>query len=149
MELLKGETVRQIYLKMSAEKQVMCISIFRCTSSGSSGSPLPDRPLWLRRASLLSLQLAGSHCHGFSCCRAWAPGLTGSVGCCAWARWVWPPGSPAQAQWLGGMGLAAPWRVRSSQTRDPTCVSCPGRPILYHCTTREAPASHIFLKFSF
>ena len=29
------------------------------------------------------------------------------------------------------------------QTRDGTRVSCTGRRILYHCTTREAPTSHI------
>ena len=35
------------------------------------------------------------------------------------------------------MGLAAPWHVESSQTRDRTCVPCIGRWILYHWTTKE------------
>ena len=38
----------------------------------------------------------------------------------------------------GSRGLAAPWHMGSSQTRDPTYVSCFGSWILYHWTTREA-----------
>ena len=41
-------------------------------------------------------------------------------------------------------GLAAPWYVGSSQTRDRTCVPCVGRHILNHWTTREAPLVHLF-----
>ena len=37
------------------------------------------------------------------------------------------------------MGLAAPQHVGSSQTRDRTRVSCIGRQIFNHCTTREVP----------
>ena len=47
-------------------------------------------------------------------------------------------GSRAQAQQLWLMGLVAPWHVGSSQTRARTRVSCIGRRILNHCTTREA-----------
>ena len=37
----------------------------------------------------------------------------------------------------GGQVLPAPWHVESSQIRYWTCVSCIGRWILTHCTTRE------------
>ena len=33
--------------------------------------------------------------------------------------------------------LIAPWHVESSQTRNPTCVLCFSRQILYHCVTKE------------
>ena len=59
-----------------------------------------------------------SHYHGLSCCGAQAP--------------------DAQAQQLWLTGLIAPWHVGSSQTRAQTHVSCIGRQILNHCTTREA-----------
>ena len=36
------------------------------------------------------------------------------------------------------MGSAAPWHVGSSQTRDRTHVSCTGRWVPIHCSTREA-----------
>ena len=42
-------------------------------------------------------------------------------------------------QELGHLGLVALRHVRSSWTRDQTCVSCTGRRILYHGVTREAP----------
>ena len=50
-----------------------------------------------------------------------------------WAQQLWYP------------GLAAPQHVGSSQTRDQTHVSCIGRRILIHCTTREA--RYIFISF--
>ena len=53
-----------------------------------------------------------SRCSGFLCCRA-----RGQQLCCA-------------------VGLVAPQRVESSQTRDPTRVPCTGRWILNHLTTR-------------
>ena len=37
-------------------------------------------------------------------------------------------------------GLADPWHVASSQTRDRTHVPCTGRWILNHWTTREVPS---------
>ena len=43
-------------------------------------------------------------------------------------------------------GLAAPRHVRSSCTRDRTCVSCIGRQILYHRATREALKLSSYLK---
>ena len=43
-------------------------------------------------------------------------------------------------QKLWHMGLAAPWHVWSSQTRDQTRVPCIGRWILNHRTTREVLA---------
>ena len=42
------------------------------------------------------------------------------------------PDSRAQAQQWWCMDLVALWHVGSSQTRDPTRVSCIGRQILYH-----------------
>ena len=47
-------------------------------------------------------------------------------------------------QGLWCMGLVALWRVESSRTRDRTRVTCTGRWILNHWTTRE-----VFLSFSF
>ena len=47
----------------------------------------------------------------------------------------------AQAQWLWGTGLVAPWRVGSSQTRDGTHVHCISSQILSHWTTRGVPQS--------
>ena len=35
-------------------------------------------------------------------------------------QWLWLPGSRAQAQWLGSMGLVAPSREGSSQIRNHT-----------------------------
>ena len=73
-------------------------------------------------------------------------------GCCAqtlhcgWILSLWRTGSTAHGfQWLWRTGLAAPWRVGSSQTRDQTCVSCIGRWILQHWTTRELPRISIYL----
>ena len=43
------------------------------------------------------------------------------------------------AQLLGCMGLVSPWHVGSSQTSNQTHVSCIGRRILIHWTTREVP----------
>ena len=42
------------------------------------------------------------------------------------------PGSIAQVQFLRCMGLATPWHVEASRTRDQTCISWIGRWILYH-----------------
>ena len=73
---------------------------------------------------------AASHCCGFSSCGAQALDL--------WVSVVVALGSRAQGQYLWCMGLAAPWHVRSSWTRNRTHVSCIGRRILYHWATREA-----------
>ena len=55
------------------------------------------------------------------------------------------PGSRARAQWLWPTDSVAPWHVGSSQTGDPTRVSCIARRILKPSwTTREA--SSLFLK---
>ena len=43
------------------------------------------------------------------------------------------------------MGLAAPRHVGSSQTRARTRVSCIGRWILNHCTTREVPKISVLI----
>ena len=53
-----------------------------------------------------------------------------------------PPGcsgSGLTAQWLWLPGFIAPWHVKSSRTRDQTCVPCIGKQILSHCSTREVP----------
>ena len=42
-----------------------------------------------------------------------------------------------------GHGLVVLWDVRSSPTRDRTCVPCTGEWILNHWTTREAPEQGI------
>ena len=55
--------------------------------------------------------------------------------------------SRAQAQQLWHTGLAAPWCVGSSWTRDRTCVSCIGRWILNHWTTRAASKQVTFFFF--
>ena len=57
-------------------------------------------------------------CSGFSCGRAWALGT--------------------RAQYVWCTGLVTPLRMGTSQTRDPTHVSCIGRRILNHWTTTEA-----------
>ena len=46
--------------------------------------------------------------------------------------------SPQWLLWLWSTGLAAPWHVGSSQTRDQTRAPCIDRRIPTHCTTREA-----------
>ena len=74
-----------------------------------------------------------SHCRGFSCCRARAPGCVGFSS------------GTTQAQELCHTGLVAPRRVGSSWTRDQTHVSCTGRRIphameqLSPCTTTIEP----------
>ena len=52
---------------------------------------------------------------------------------------LWHMGSTS-----GHMSLVAPWHVKSSWTRDQTPVSCIGRQILNHWTTREVQ-SHVFM----
>ena len=59
--------------------------------------------------------------------------------------------SSAQAQELWPMGLAAPWHVGSSHTRDRTQISCTGSWILYHWGTKEVPEcefNHIYIFFN-
>ena len=55
----------------------------------------------------------------------------------------------AQAQYLWLTGLVAPRHVGSSQSRARTHVSCIGRQILNHCTTREALFCHILTNYLF
>ena len=55
-------------------------------------------------------------------------------------RGCWPVGSAVVAH----LGVAAPWCVGYSQTRDQTLVPCVGRQILNHWTTREFPVIFIF-----
>ena len=45
------------------------------------------------------------------------------------------------------MGLVAPGHVRSSRNRYRTCVSCIGRQILYHRTTRKAQNISTFIHY--
>ena len=44
-----------------------------------------------------------------------------------------------KARELWFTGLAAPQLMKSSRTRDQTCVPCIGKQILSHCSTREVP----------
>ena len=48
----------------------------------------------------VQLQYGASHCRGFSCCRASAPGHVGFHGCHTWAQWLAFPCCKAQAQSL-------------------------------------------------
>ena len=56
-----------------------------------------------------------------------------------WTQYVSAPGLQNTVSVAVEMGLVALRHVGSSQIRDPICVSCFGRQILYHWTTREAP----------
>ena len=53
-----------------------------------------------------------------------------------------------RAQQLWCMGLAAPWHVGSSSTRDQTLVPCIGRQILLHCTGRRIGQSLLFFFYT-
>ena len=100
----------------------------------------------VRRLSLVvvsrgysSLWWAGSRRVGFSTSstlsqQSWhaGPGAGG-------LQQLWLTGSRVRAQQLWCTGLAAPWHVGSSRTRDQTHVPCICRRILNHCTTREVP----------
>ena len=67
-----------------------------------------------------------------------------------WLLLLWSTGSRAQAQQLWRMGLVAPRHVGSSRTRARTCVTCIGRWIPNHCTTREALSQyHLLSNHSF
>ena len=77
-----------------------------------------------KQGLLSSCRSWASHYASFSC-GAWALGLASFSSCGEWAP--------------GHMGS-----VVSSQTRVRTCVSCIGRQILNHWTTREVPFSLIF-----
>ena len=74
---------------------------------------------------------------GLSSCNAQALGHVSFSGCGMWSQQLWLEGSRVQAQQLWHMGLVVPQHVRSSWTRDRTCVPCIGRRILNHCATRE------------
>ena len=79
-----------------------------------------------------------SHCGGFSCCRAQAPG-TQAIAVAARGLRVW--GSQALEHRLSGCAawaFVALQHVVSSWIRVRTLVFCFGRQILYHWATREA-----------
>ena len=79
---------------------------------------------------------------GCSCCGAWALGRQASV---AVACGLWFLGSRAQVQHLWLTGLLAPRHVGFSQIRERNCISCIGRPTLYHWATREAPGTELLI----
>ena len=84
--------------------------------------------LYLRRAgAALHCGAWASHCRGFSCCGAQALGRTCFRSYGLWAQWLQSVGSRVQ--------VTQP--VGSSKGRDRTHVSCVGRQILNHWTTRE------------
>ena len=56
-------------------------------------------------------------------------------------------GSRVQAQQLWHMGLAVPRHVKSSQTRDQTCVPCIGRWVLNHCPSSLPPGKPSFISY--
>ena len=105
-----------------------CIGFSLVMASGGY-YPVVVRGLLIAVASLLWSM--GSRYRGFSSCGTWAQKL----------------------QFLGSradstvrlMRLATLWRVGSSQTTDPTCVSCIGKWILYHWAIREALKSHFLM----
>ena len=69
-----------------------------------------------------------SHCGGFSCRGAQAPGHKGFSSCGMWAHWFQLPGCRAQAQWLWHMGLVAPRHVGSSGAGiEPVALALIGR----------------------
>ena len=72
--------------------------------------------VWASQGLLSSCGSQASHCAGFSCCGAWAPGHA---------------------------GLLTPWHVGSSWTGDQTHVPCISRWILNHWTTGEV-LIHVF-----
>ena len=106
------------------KRNAVCLVIF-----GFAGSLLLLMAffwLWWAGATLPWAAWA-SLCSGFSYCGAQAHGLFG----CSWQ---------ALERGLSGCGtcaLVALRHVRSSRTRDWTCVPCIGRWILIHCTTGE------------
>ena len=64
------------------------------------------------------------------------------------ASLLWRPGSRVYGlQQLWPTGLAAPWHVGSSWTRDWICASCIGRQILSHRDAREVPWPFFFFFF--
>ena len=79
-------------------------------------------------------------------CGAWTLGLQ-ELWC--WAQYLqflgWSTGSIVVVHRLG----FAPWRVRSSQTRDSAHVSYNGRWIFHHQVTREALQSILMNKTAF
>ena len=85
-----------------------------CCDLGWAGSLLlcAGFPELRRAGTTLHCGARGSHHCGFSYCRAQA---------------------------LGCMSLVVPRHAESSQTRDPTCVPCIARRILYHWTTGGSP----------
>ena len=90
--------------------------------------------------------MLGLHCciQAFPSCREQGHLLFQSmgsryVGFSSWGSWALQCGLSRH------MGLVAPWRVGSSQTRDRTHVPCIGRQILNHGTTREAPSAYDFI----
>ena len=107
---------------------------------------------------------APSWCMGFSlwclfCCGAQAPGhVCSSSWCTGFSLWclflcgaqapghvrsaVETPRPRARAQYLWLTGFIAPQPVGSSWTTDRTPVSCVGRQILNHWTTKEALCVH-------
>ena len=104
----------RLFLKNWLIKFVCAGSLLLCglspvaVSTGSSLLWSSDFPSrWL-----LSLRAQALGHEGFSSCSMWAPSL------CLW-------------------GSVALGNVKSSWTRDPTCVLCIGRQILIHCATRE------------
>ena len=97
----------------------MCALGLRCCTKAFSG--------YSKWGLLSNGSARASHCAGFSCCRAWA------LGCLGFSKWgVWD-------QQLWCTSLVATWHVKSSQTRDQTCVPCIGRWLLNHWTTTEVP----------
>ena len=116
--------------------------IFGCV--GSSLLHVDILQLW-RVGATLHCSARASHCSGFSCCGARAPGTRASVVVARGLQQLWLVGSRAEAQQLWCTGLVAPRHVGSSRTRARTVSPCIGRRILNHCATREAPKFPFFL----
>ena len=106
---------------------------------GSSGSSFLSGPFSSCDEQMLlsSCGAQASHCTGFSCFGAGAPGHMAFSSCSTWAQKLQLLGSRARVQSMWHTGLVATWLTESSGARDRTCVSCLGRQTLIHCTTRE------------
>ena len=61
----------------------------------------------------------------------------------SWLLLLWSMGSRAR-----DLRLVTPWRMRSSQTRDQTCILCINRQILNHWTTREISVTFYIARIS-
>ena len=129
---------------------------FRCTAVDILMDLIPAFFFYIKFT--LFLTILGLHCCTVFCSCSELGLLFSRGSLCStgfplrWFLLLWNTGSrhmgfsscSSWAQQLWCLGLAAPWQVKSSQTRNQTCVPCIGRWILNHWTTVEVPfLSHL------